>query len=173
MGTDLSIGGWVSFGEGDLSVGYDQMTIWPSIENGVQIPLTRILQMGSVLFGETYNVSKTFFWMVDVSAGVTPDAPNVAISIRFLFFSESVDHSGKKGRLCRKQPDDEWDDPFEKGINLASENVLQFLNIASEVFFHLLHVAPDTGLHLLHVAPDTGLHLLHVAPEGKLDILQV
>lgn len=86
--TDLSIGGWFSFSQKAIfTIGYDQMTIWPPSENGTQIPLTRILQMGSVLFGGTYNVSKTFFWMVDVSAGVTPDAPNVAISIRFpLFF---------------------------------------------------------------------------------------
>ena len=86
--TDLNFGGWFSFSQKTIfTVGYDQMTIWPPSENGVQVPLTRVLQLGSVLFGGTYNVNPKFFFMVNVAAGVTPDAPNVAISIRFpLFF---------------------------------------------------------------------------------------
>ncbi|KGA94031.1 peptidoglycan-associated lipoprotein [Leptospirillum ferriphilum] len=86
--TDLSFGGWFSFSQKTIfTVGYDQMTIWPPSENGLQVPLTRVLQLGSVLFGGTYNVNPKFFFMVNVAAGVTPDAPNVAISIRFpLFF---------------------------------------------------------------------------------------
>jgi len=85
--TDLNFGGWFSFSQKTIfTVGYDQMTIWPPSENGVQVPLTRILQLGSVLFGGTYNVSPKFFFMVNVAAGVTPDAPNVAISIRFPLF---------------------------------------------------------------------------------------
>ena len=86
--TDLNFGGWFSFSQKTIfTVGYDQMTIWPPSENGVQVPLTRVLQLGSVLFGGTYNVSPKFFFMVNLAAGVTPDAPNVAISLRFpLFF---------------------------------------------------------------------------------------
>ncbi len=86
--TDLSLGGWFSFSQKTIfTVGYDQMTVWAPSENGVQIPLSRTLQMGSILFGGTYNVSQKFFWMVNVAVGVTPDAPNVAITIRFpLFF---------------------------------------------------------------------------------------
>ena len=86
--TDLNFGGWFSFSQKTIfTIGYDQMTIWPPSENGVQVPLTRVLQLGSVLFGGTYNVSQKFFFMVNLAAGVTPDAPNVAISLRFpLFF---------------------------------------------------------------------------------------
>ena len=38
-------------------------------------------------FGYSYNVSRYMFYMLNVEAGVTPDAPNVQITIRFpLYF---------------------------------------------------------------------------------------
>ncbi|MCL4485393.1 MAG: hypothetical protein M1537_03475 [Nitrospirae bacterium] len=62
------------------------MTIWPPSQNGTQIPLTRILQMGSVLFGTSYSVNPHFFYLVTVAAGVTPDAPNVQVMLRIPLF---------------------------------------------------------------------------------------
>ena len=86
--TDLSFGAGFSLNENaSFSVGYDQMTMWPPSQNGTQIPLTRVLQMGSLMFGYSYNVSRYFFYMLNVAAGVTPDAPNVQITFRVpLFF---------------------------------------------------------------------------------------
>ena len=85
--TDFNFGGWFSFNpKASFSLGYDQMTIWPPSQNGTQIPLTRILQMGSVLFGTSYSVSPHFFYLVTVAAGVTPDAPNVQIMLRMPLF---------------------------------------------------------------------------------------
>ena len=85
--TDLNLGGWFSFNpKASFVLGYDQMTVWPPSQNGSQIPLTRVLQMGSVLFGTSYNVSPHFFYMVTVAAGVTPDAPNVQVLIRMPLF---------------------------------------------------------------------------------------
>ena len=85
--TDLNLGGWFSFNpKASFTIGYDQMTVWPPSQNGTQIPLTRILQMGSVLFGTSYNVNPHFFYMVTVAAGVTPDAPNVQVMIRMPLF---------------------------------------------------------------------------------------
>ncbi len=85
--TDLNFGGWFSFNpKASFSLGYDQMTIWPPSQNGTQIPLTRILQMGSVLFGTSYTVNSHFFYMVTVAAGVTPDAPNVQVMLRVPLF---------------------------------------------------------------------------------------
>ena len=85
--TDLSFGAGFSLNEQtSFSIGYDQMTMWPPTENGVQIPLTRVLQMGSLMFGYSYNVSRYFFYMLNVEAGVTPDAPNVQITFRIPLF---------------------------------------------------------------------------------------
>ena len=85
--TDLSFGAGFSLNEQtSFSIGYDQMTLWPPTENGVQIPLTRVLQMGSLMFGYSYNVSRYFFYMLNVEAGVTPDAPNVQITFRVPLF---------------------------------------------------------------------------------------
>ena len=86
--TDLSFGAGFSLNEqASFSIGYDQLTMWPPTENGVQLPLTRVLQMGSLMFGYSYNVSRYMFYMLNVEAGVTPDAPNVQITIRFpLYF---------------------------------------------------------------------------------------
>ncbi len=82
--TDFNLGAGFSLNEkASFSIGYDQMTLWPPSQNGVQIPLTHVLQMGSLLFGYSYNVSRFFFYMLNVEAGVTPDAPNVQISFRF------------------------------------------------------------------------------------------
>ncbi len=82
--TDLSFGAGFSLNEQtSFSIGYDQMSMWPPTENGVQLPLTRVLQMGSLMFGYSYNVSRYMFYMLNVEAGVTPDAPNVQITIRF------------------------------------------------------------------------------------------
>lgn len=81
--TDFNLGAGFSLNEkASFSIGYDQMTLWAPSQNGVQIPLTHILQMGSLLFGYSYNVSRYFFYMLNVEAGVTPDAPNVQISFR-------------------------------------------------------------------------------------------
>jgi outer membrane protein OmpA-like peptidoglycan-associated protein len=85
--TDFNFGGWFSFSPKSLfTIGYDQMTVWPPSENGTQIPLTRVLQMGSILLGASYNASEHFFLMFNVAAGVTPDAPNVSLSLRFPLF---------------------------------------------------------------------------------------
>jgi len=85
--TDLSFGAGFSLNEkASFSVGYDQITMWPPTQNGSQIPLTRMLQMGSLMFGYSYNVSRYFFYMLNVAAGVTPDAPNVQITFRFPLF---------------------------------------------------------------------------------------
>jgi hypothetical protein len=81
--TDFNLGAGFSLNEkASFSIGYDQMTLWPPSQNGEIIPLTHVLQMGSLLFGYSYNVSRFFFYMLNVEAGVTPDAPNVQISIR-------------------------------------------------------------------------------------------
>ncbi len=85
--TDLNLGGWFSFNpKASFSLGYDQMTVWPPSQNGTQIPLTRILQMGSVLFGASYDVNPHFFYLVTVAAGITPDAPNVQVMLRIPLF---------------------------------------------------------------------------------------
>ena len=85
--TDFNFGGWFSFSPKTMfTIGYDQMTVWPPSENGSQIPLTRMLQMGSVLFGTSYNANKHFFIMFNVAAGVTPDAPNVSVSLKIPLF---------------------------------------------------------------------------------------
>ncbi len=86
--TDLSFGAGFSLNDKtSFDVGYDQMTLWPPTQNGVQIPLTQVLQLGSLVLGYSYNVSKYFFYLLNVEVGVTPDAPNIQISFRVpLFF---------------------------------------------------------------------------------------
>ena len=85
--TDLNLGGWFSFNpKASFVLGYDQMTVWSPSQNGSQILLTGILQMGSVLFGTSYNVRPHFFSMVTVAAGVTPDKPNVRVLFRMPLF---------------------------------------------------------------------------------------
>ncbi|AIA31927.1 hypothetical protein [Leptospirillum ferriphilum] len=81
--TDLSFGAGFSLNDKtSFDVGYDQMTLWPPTQNGVQIPLTQVLQLGSLVFGYSYNVSRYFFYLLNVEVGVTPDAPNIQISFR-------------------------------------------------------------------------------------------
>lgn len=81
--TDLSFGaGFYLNDKTSFDVGYDQMTLWPPTQNGVQIPLTQVLQLGSLVFGYSYNVSRYFFYLLNVEVGVTPDAPNIQISFR-------------------------------------------------------------------------------------------
>ena len=86
--TDLSFGAGFSLNDKtSFDVGYDQMTMWPPTQNGVQIPLSQVLQMGSLVFGYSYNVSQYFFYLLNVEVGVTPDAPNIQLSFRFpLYF---------------------------------------------------------------------------------------
>lgn len=81
--TDLSFGAGFSLNDKtSFDIGYDQMTLWPPTQNGVQIPLTQVLQLGSLVLGYSYNVSKYFFYLLNVEVGVTPDAPNIQISFR-------------------------------------------------------------------------------------------
>lgn len=81
--TDLSFGAGFSLNDKtSFDVGYDQMTLWPPTQNGTQIPLTQVLQLGSLVFGYSYNVSRYFFYLLNVEVGVTPDAPNIQISFR-------------------------------------------------------------------------------------------
>ncbi|MHB1287332.1 MAG: hypothetical protein ACYCYP_12425 [Leptospirales bacterium] len=86
--TDLSFGAGFSLNDKtSFDIGYDQMTLWPPTQNGVQIPLTQVLQLGSLVLGYSYNVSQYFFYLLNVEVGVTPDAPNIQISFRVpLFF---------------------------------------------------------------------------------------
>lgn len=85
--TDFNFGGWFSFSPKTMfTIGYDQMTVWAPTENGIPIPLTRILQMGSILLGTSYNASKHFFFMFNLAAGVTPDAPNISVSLKIPLF---------------------------------------------------------------------------------------
>lgn len=81
--TDLSFGAGFSLNDKtSFDVGYDQMTLWPPTQNGTQIPLTQVLQLGSLVFGYSYNVSRYFFYLLNVEVGVTPDAPNIQVSFR-------------------------------------------------------------------------------------------
>lgn len=81
--TDLSFGAGFSLNDKtSFDVGYDQVTLWPPTQNGTQIPLTQVLQLGSLVFGYSYNVSRYFFYLLNVEVGVTPDAPNIQISFR-------------------------------------------------------------------------------------------
>lgn len=80
--TNISFGAGFSLNEkASFSLGYDQISVWAPTENGAPIPLTRMLEMGMMMFGYSYTVGPSQYYLLNLATGVTPDAPNVQITI--------------------------------------------------------------------------------------------
>lgn len=80
--TNISFGAGFSLNEkASFSLGYDQISVWAPTENGAPIPLTRMLQMGMMMFGYSYTVGPSQYYLLNLATGVTPDAPNVQITL--------------------------------------------------------------------------------------------
>lgn len=65
-----------------VSLGYDQEVVNPPTVNGVQLPLTQTLEVGSFLVGWSYQVNKRTNVDLNLAVGATPDAPNVQLTLR-------------------------------------------------------------------------------------------
>ncbi len=65
-----------------MSLGYSHNTVLETRQNGLAIPNSQILQIGSVDLGYSYNLSDRTNLNFTVSAGVTEDAPDVRLAMR-------------------------------------------------------------------------------------------
>jgi hypothetical protein len=90
LGT-ISPGGIIGFNFGvglglnekmSLSLAYDQNSVGKTKVNGVAAPDAVRLQLGTLLIGASYRLSRTENLNVTVGVGVTRDSPDVTLSIR-------------------------------------------------------------------------------------------
>lgn len=65
-----------------LSLGYDHSSIGRTRQNGVTVPGSVRTQLGTLLMGYSYRLSKNMTMNVSVGAGLTRDTPDVSISVR-------------------------------------------------------------------------------------------
>lgn len=79
----------VNFGMGlalnekaSLSLGYDHSTIGRTRQNGVLVPGAVRMQIGTLLMGFSYRLSKERTLNVSVGAGLTRDTPDVSLAVR-------------------------------------------------------------------------------------------
>jgi hypothetical protein len=79
----------VTFGMGvalnekaSFSIAYDHATVFRTRQNGVLIPTTTTVQLGSLLFGTSYRLGPKSTFNFTLGVGVTPEAPNVQLTFR-------------------------------------------------------------------------------------------
>jgi len=77
LGMGLAINEAVSF-----SIGYDHATVFTTRQNGVIIPNTATVQLGSMLFGLSYRLRPKTTLNFTLGAGLTQEAPNVQLTFR-------------------------------------------------------------------------------------------
>lgn len=65
-----------------VSLGYDQQVVSAPTVDGVQLPLTKTLEVGSFLVGWSYQVSKHTNVDLNLAVGATRDAPDVQLTLR-------------------------------------------------------------------------------------------
>ncbi|UQV48161.1 acetate kinase [Janthinobacterium lividum] len=65
-----------------LSLGYDHSSVGRTRQNGVTVPGSVRTQLGTLLMGFSYRLSKDRSLNVSVGAGLTRDTPDVSISVR-------------------------------------------------------------------------------------------
>jgi hypothetical protein len=65
-----------------LSLGYDHSSVGRTRQNGVTVPGSVRTQLGTLLMGFSYRLSKDRSLNVSVGAGLTRDTPDVTISVR-------------------------------------------------------------------------------------------
>ncbi len=66
-----------------LSLGYDQSSVEPTKINGVEPPDAVRLQLGTMLVGLSYRLTPTSNLNFTLGVGVTRDAPDVTLSLRY------------------------------------------------------------------------------------------
>lgn len=77
FGMGLGINDRASF-----SVGYDHTTFFKDQFNGQVVPNAQTTQLGELLFGVAYRLNARKTFNVTLGAGLTPEAPNVQITLR-------------------------------------------------------------------------------------------
>jgi hypothetical protein len=77
MGMGVALNEKASF-----SIAYDHATVFRTKQNGVLIPTTTVTQLGSLLFGASYRLSRKSTLNFTLGVGVTQDAPNVQLTFR-------------------------------------------------------------------------------------------
>jgi hypothetical protein len=77
MGMGLALNDKSSF-----SIAYDHSTVFRTKQNGVLIPTTSTVQLGSLLFGVSYRLSPKSTFNFTLGVGVTDEAPNVQLTFR-------------------------------------------------------------------------------------------
>lgn len=65
-----------------FSIAYDHATVFRTKQNGVLIPTTTTTQLGTLLFGTSYRLSRKSTLNFTLGVGVTQDAPNVQLTLR-------------------------------------------------------------------------------------------
>jgi hypothetical protein len=65
-----------------FSVGYSHNTVFPTQQNGHELPNSTNLQVGTLDVGYSYNLSERTNFNFTVSAGLTHDAPDVTVLYR-------------------------------------------------------------------------------------------
>ncbi len=77
MGMGVALNDKASF-----SIAYDHATVFRTKQNGVLIPTTTVTQLGTLLFGTSYRLSRKTNLNFTLGVGVTQDAPNVQLTLR-------------------------------------------------------------------------------------------
>jgi hypothetical protein len=77
MGLGVALNEKASF-----SIAYDHATVLRTKQNGVIIPTTATTQLGSLLFGTSYRLSRKSTLNFTLGVGVTQDAPDVQLTLR-------------------------------------------------------------------------------------------
>jgi hypothetical protein len=77
FGMGLSLNDRASF-----SIGYDHSTIARTRQNGVAVPGSVRLQLGTLLMGFSYRLTPQRTLNVSVGVGATPDTPNTTLTVR-------------------------------------------------------------------------------------------
>jgi len=76
VGTGLSL-----TPEFSLSLSYDHSTIFETTQNGQTTDVSRVVQVGRMVFGGTYNITDNVAVDLQFATGVTDDAPDISASV--------------------------------------------------------------------------------------------
>jgi outer membrane putative beta-barrel porin/alpha-amylase len=80
----LTMGMGVALNErSSFSIAYDHVTVFRTRQNGIAIPTTSTVQVGSLLFGASYRLTSKTNLNLTLGVGVTDEAPNVQLTFRF------------------------------------------------------------------------------------------
>ncbi|NCC21885.1 MAG: transporter [Alphaproteobacteria bacterium] len=88
---DIDPGDSINFGLGmgfsindktSFSLGYSHSVVLETEQNGVTLPNSDVLQVGSTSFGYSYQINERVGLNFNVAAGVTDDAPDMQVTLR-------------------------------------------------------------------------------------------